>query len=122
MLNSNLHSLFEIEVPEEAPFQNDRLNRQPFAEAIKNLIDTFSGGVVISINGKWGTGKSKFIEMFSKNLWNGEKPYCNTILNVWEHEYFDNPTLAILSSIKQIFYQKSLYNMLFLTLFKSFTK
>lgn len=103
MAYKNLHSLFSIDIPDKEPFKNDVLNRKPFAEAIESLITVYSGGVVIALNGEWGSGKTTFIDMLNKDLSHrSESPYCTAFLNAWEHEYFNDPTMAVLSCLQTI--------------------
>lgn len=102
-MEKDLHRLFNVEVTEEDPYKNDALDRKSYAEAIESLIQAYQGGIVIAINGEWGSGKSVFLDMLSKDLsYRKEKPYCTASLNAWQHEYFNDPTLAMLSCIQSI--------------------
>lgn len=99
----NIHSVLNTESDKENPFANCALGRKPFAEALTNVIDTYSGGLVLAINSSWGSGKTTFINMWRDMLSltkPGEIPYCAEILNAWEHEYFEDPILAVLSCLK----------------------
>lgn len=101
---TNLHTLFDIEVPTYEPFKYDVLGRKFFAEALLNVINTYKGGAVIGLNGKWGSGKSTFVEMFRSwlELNDDHTPFCTAYLNAWEHEYLGDPTLAMLSCVQSL--------------------
>lgn len=101
---NNLHKIFKVDIPEDDPFKNDALGLRFFAESLLNVINTFNGGVVISIDGPWGSGKTTFIRMFKKwlEVSNKHPAFCTAFLNAWEHEYFNDPTLAMLSCLSNL--------------------
>ena len=55
MTNSLNCKEMDIEISNQKPFQNDKLNREPFANVLTHIIDTYSDmGCVLSLNGEWG--------------------------------------------------------------------
>lgn len=52
----------DIEIPREDPFRNCKLNRQPNAIILTQIVQNYSDSFVLSINGEWGTGKTTFYE------------------------------------------------------------
>ena len=48
-----------INSTKEAPFEGDLMERTIPAAALRTLVDTFSDGCVMGLNGKWGSGKTK---------------------------------------------------------------
>ena len=60
----------DIEVPEENPFENDRLGRQIMIESLTYLADATEGPCVITVDAPWGAGKTTFLRMWSQHLRN----------------------------------------------------
>ena len=91
----------EIEIPEEYPFQNDRLNRQPCANTFYSLVKMYaSTGCVIALNGEWGTGKTTFVRMIMQMIKkDGGHPLY---FNAWENDYVSDPLVALLAELKEL--------------------
>ena len=45
-------------------FKNDALDRQPFGEALLNIVTRSKDELVVSIDGRWGEGKTTFVKMW----------------------------------------------------------
>lgn len=54
----------ELETPKGNAFMHCRLNRKEQADTLTAIIDVYSNGFVLSVDGKWGTGKSTFMKMW----------------------------------------------------------
>ncbi len=92
----------EIEVKPNAAFDNDSLNRQRFASVLNSVIDVYSDtGLVISINGEWGTGKTTFVRMWRQLLI--DNGYRTLFFNAWETDFFDDALTALLGELKNEF-------------------
>ena len=54
-----------VDTTTEDPFRDDVLGRKPVAENLTKLVSTFvEQPFVMGINGAWGSGKTKFLEMW----------------------------------------------------------
>lgn len=95
------HNHEHVVVNSGSPFGDDRLCRQKFANFLTALINNYSNGFVLSINGAWGTGKTIFLHQWEQQL--KDKGFRVTIFNAWDNDYFDEPTLAILSQFRHFF-------------------
>lgn len=63
--------LVEVEIPESAPFCNDKLNRKKSADTFIDLFSMYANsGCVISLNGEWGSGKTTFVKMTMQEMKN----------------------------------------------------
>ena len=60
--------LGKLEIPADQPFLNCKLGREKYAEVLKAIITTYKKGFVLAIDGKWGTGKTTFVEMWKAYL------------------------------------------------------
>ena len=54
---------------------------------------------MFAIDGRWGTGKTTFVRMFSQHLTNKEFRVVN--INAWETDYADSPLAALVSKVAE---------------------
>lgn len=98
----------EIEVRPNAPFENDALNRHRFASVLNSIIDIYSNtGMVLSINGEWGSGKTTFIRMWRQQLI--DNGYKTLYFNAWTTDFFDDALTALLGELKNEFPKNELF-------------
>lgn len=90
-----------IEVLEDNPFENDKLNRKSFVENLTTLLSNISTPIVLSINAPWGSGKTTFVQMIHKNLIS--KKQNSIYFNAWESDFAKDPLLAFLGEINNEF-------------------
>lgn len=81
----------------------DVLNRDKFVEQLVRLIENISDNktsTCFAINGAWGSGKSFVLDMFEEQL-NGpySEKYFVVRYNCWKYDYYEEPLIAIVSSI-----------------------
>ncbi|MCQ2200681.1 MAG: KAP family NTPase [Bacteroidales bacterium] len=89
----------EIEITKEAPFANDKLDRQQYANTLTKIIQLMGdAGGVLSINGEWGTGKSTFVSMWKQELDNNN--FRTIYFNAWESDFTDDPLVSLISELK----------------------
>ncbi len=72
----------ELNITEDNPFDNCRLNRKPYADVLTHLIKTYSNGFVMAIDNEWGTGKTTFIKMWQHHLKNEGYKLCGYVVGV----------------------------------------
>jgi hypothetical protein len=85
-----------IQVDEKEPFANDLLGRQSEIENLTELLRNVNTPLVLSINGRWGTGKSTFIEMWAKHL---QEDLPVLIFNAWTTDFTEDPLVAFLGEM-----------------------
>lgn len=83
-------------------FENfDKFNRKAFAERLTKAITTFypfyNGAYVLSLNAKFGSGKTTFLQMWKSHL--EEKNFKVVYLNCWESDFDDEPLVSISTEI-----------------------
>lgn len=78
-------------------FQNDRLNRQEYGEALLNLVSNSTEALVISLDGKWGEGKTTFVKMW-QGLLNRES-IPNLYIDAFTNDHIDDAFISIASAI-----------------------
>ncbi len=57
---------YEIEIEEENPFANCKLDRKKYSSVLTNIINSYPYGFVLALNNKWGTGKTTFVKCGNK--------------------------------------------------------
>lgn len=89
----------EIEIPPDNPFKNDKLEREGVAANLSKIVKTYTGPLVLSVNGPWGYGKTTFIKMWKQSLENNGHPCI--YLNAWKNDFSNNPFFSFLGEIDQ---------------------
>lgn len=81
----------------------DLLNREHFIENVLKVINQLSDiekGCCFSIEGSWGIGKTFVLEEVEKRLDAIEEDkYFLFHYNCWEHDYYEEPAIAIVSAM-----------------------
>lgn len=79
-INSKLK---DVEIDLQNPFKNDALeDRQQYATLLTQVLNLYGiDGCVMSINGKWGAGKTTFTRMWQQQLMN--EGYRTVYFNAW---------------------------------------
>lgn len=92
--------LEKLEIPTDQPFKNCKLDREKYAEVLKTIITIYDKGFVLAINGRWGTGKTTFVEMWKAYI---ELDGFHTLyFNAWENDFISDPLVGLLGELKGI--------------------
>lgn len=88
--------------------KEDILNRQKFIDdliEIVNYISEKKTGCCFAIDGQWGTGKTFVLDMFEQQISQiqseetNDNKYFVFNYNCWKYDYYDEPSIAIVSSM-----------------------
>jgi predicted KAP-like P-loop ATPase len=90
----------EIAIPKDTPFVNCKLQREPYAKVLTEIVGTFADGFVLAINNEWGTGKTTFAKMWMQSLSNDG--FQTVYFNAWENDFIDDPLVAIMAELKPL--------------------
>jgi len=88
----------ELIIDSANPFSNDELDREEGADNLTELISTLSEPFVISINSPYGTGKTKFVEMWAAKLRN--EGYNCHFFNAWDTDFSDDPLISFIGEFQ----------------------
>lgn len=88
----------DIIIDKDKPFANCKLQREPYAQVLTEIVNAYKDGFVLAINNEWGTGKTTFVKMWQKCLSNND--YNTIYFNAWENDFDNNPLVAIMSELK----------------------
>ncbi len=86
-----------ITVGKDEAFEQDILGRKGFGESLLNLVSLSSDELVISLDGKWGEGKTTFVKMWQGMLI--KKDIHSIYVNAFENDYSDDAFIAIAGAI-----------------------
>lgn len=78
-------------------FRNDVLQRQQFGDALSNLVTRSADELVISLDGKWGEGKTTFVRMWQGLL--KEKGIPSIYIDAFQNDYTEDAFISIASAI-----------------------
>jgi energy-coupling factor transporter ATP-binding protein EcfA2 len=79
-------------VEESDGFRNDALQRQQFGEALSNLVIRSTDELVISLDGKWGEGKTTFVKMWQGLL--NERGVPSIYIDAFQNDYTEPPRVS----------------------------
>lgn len=86
-------------------FRNDILQRQQFGDALSNLVMRSTDELVISLDGKWGEGKTTFVKMWRGHL--KEKGIPSIYIDAFQNDYTEDAFISIASAITSYVEQNS---------------
>ncbi|NBX67245.1 MAG: hypothetical protein EBQ96_09655 [Proteobacteria bacterium] len=96
----------------EITFKNfDKYNREAFAKQLTKALKVLSlyddGAYVLSLNARFGSGKSTFIRMWKADLEAEPESHSVIILNAWESDFSEDPILPICHALLESLPEKS---------------
>lgn len=92
--------LDEIEVPEDEPFKNDALKRQPVVEFVRDLIKQLDGPFVLALDSPWGTGKTTVVRMLRASL--KKEGTTSVYFNAWKEDYVSDPLIPMVAALDEL--------------------
>ena len=91
----------EIEIPENNPFANDKLDRLSLCNILTDVVSFYGqSGCVIALCGEWGSGKTTFVKMWKQNLNNNN--YKTLYFNAWNSDYTEDPLMALIFELSKL--------------------
>ena len=91
--------LNEIAPMEGNPYNGDMLGRDKSGKVLEQMVSAFSDGCVIALHGKWGTGKTTFVKMWSEYM--RQQGYTVMNYNAWEADYITDPIIGLIAEFKK---------------------
>lgn len=89
--------LDDLNIGEEAPFENDILEREESIKMLTGVISTVQAPVVLAIDSSWGTGKTTFVKLWKQYLENNK--FRCIYYNAWENDFCDDPLVSMMGEI-----------------------
>ncbi|MEX0598685.1 MAG: P-loop NTPase fold protein, partial [Candidatus Paceibacterota bacterium] len=93
----------------DRPTYKDKLGRRPIARSLARLInndvftnDSKNSSFMIHLQGKWGEGKTSFMNFFEQELKEGDEANWIVIkYNAWKNQHIDPPWWTFIDSLYQ---------------------
>lgn len=95
----------QLDVSEDDGFKDDVLGRKAFGDALTSLVTKSSDELVISIDGRWGEGKTTFVKMWQKTL--REQGVSSLYFDAFKNDYTDDAFVSLASAITTYVVQNS---------------
>ena len=86
-----------LEIPADAPFKFDQLDRALPVKNLTRLIASITQPFVLSIEAPWGQGKTTFVRMWKAHL--ESESYPCVYFNAWETDFVDDPILPLVGEM-----------------------
>lgn len=93
--------LIEPDASTDETWQDDVLGRAEIAAKLTNLLRNQRDPFAISIDGRWGTGKTFLLERWQIDL--EREGFSAIYFNAWEDDFCDDPLLAIIGQLSEQF-------------------
>ena len=83
-------------------FEQDEIGVKKIADVIEFVISNLdSQPFVVGLNSSWGTGKTEFLRMWSKQL---DTKGCKFVaFNSWENDFLQDPLVCLLGELEKVF-------------------
>lgn len=88
------------------PWTDDRLDRKRIADRLTTIIEDQQAPFVLSLDGRWGTGKTFLLKRWQQAMVNDK--YQAIYFNAWEDDFCDDPLLAIIGQLTEHFQEGKL--------------
>ena len=90
----------EAVVPYNADFKDDLLGRKPLGKKLSAYVERLEDSLVIALDGRWGTGKTFFLERWvsvhnTENGGKGRTVYYDAFAN----DYYADPLVSLLGAL-----------------------
>ena len=92
-----------LEAPIDAknPWADDVLEREQVADRLTRIVEGQEAPFVISVDGRWGTGKTFLLKRWRRQL--ELDRYQAIYFNAWEDDFNNDPLLAIVGQLSEHF-------------------
>lgn len=96
-----LLKVLEPEINPDEPWADDELYRKMTADRLTEVVSEQEAPFVISLDGRWGTGKTFLLKRWRQDLEN--QGWRALYYNAWEDDFSYDPLLAIIGQLSEHF-------------------
>ena len=96
-----LLKVVEAEVNTSEPWSDDVLDREEIAERLTGIVRGQEAPFVISLDGRWGTGKTFLLKRWAQDLRNQDPRWQAIYYNAWEDDFAGDPLLSITGQLSE---------------------
>ena len=99
----------EPKVNAEDPWGDDKLDRKEIADRLTTIVRGQEAPFVISLDGRWGTGKTFLLKRWAQDLQNQDPPWQAIYYNAWEDDFANDPLLSVAGQLSEHFKKGALW-------------
>ena len=92
----------EILPNNQNPFADCKLDREPYAKILTDVVSNYADGFVLAINNDWGAGKTTFIKMWQQYLHLEKNGFKTVYFNAWENDFNSNPLIPFMAEFNTL--------------------
>ena len=93
----------EPRVDADKPWGDDVLDRKEIADRLTTIVRGQEAPFVISVDGRWGTGKTFLLRRWAQDLRNQDPKWQAIYYNAWEDDFAGDPLLSIAGRLSEHF-------------------
>ena len=101
--------IVEPKVDAEDPWSDDVLGRKEIADRLTSIVRGQEASFVISLDGRWGTGKTFLLKRWAQDLQNQDPPWQAIYYNAWEDDFAGDPLLSVTGQLSEHLKKGSLW-------------
>ena len=101
--------IVEPEVDAGNPWVDDKLDRKEIADRLTSIVRGQEAPFVISLDGRWGTGKTFLLKRWAQDLQNQDPPWQAIYYNAWEDDFANDPLLSVTGQLSEHFKKGALW-------------
>ena len=83
------------------PWSDDVLGREETGDRLTKIIEGQEAPFVISVDGRWGTGKTFLLKRWAQDLRSRDPSWQAIYYNAWEDDFAADPLLAIIAQLTE---------------------
>ncbi len=83
------------------PWSDDMLDRRAIGERLTRIVRAQKAPFVISVDGRWGTGKTFVLKRWAQELRTSDPGWRAIYYNAWEDDFASDPLLAIIAQVRE---------------------
>ena len=93
----------EPEVNADDPWIDDVLDRKEIGDRLTSIVRGQESPFVISVDGRWGTGKTFLLKRWQQDLQNQTPSWQAIYYNAWEDDFAGDPLVSIAGQLSEHF-------------------
>ena len=97
----SLFKVVEAKVNTSEPWTDDVLDRKEIAERLTSIVRGQEAPFVISLDGRWGTGKTFLLRRWAQDLRNQDPRWQAIYYNAWEDDFASDPLVSVTGQLSE---------------------
>ncbi len=91
----------ELDPDPDEPWRDDVLNRKEIADRLTSIVRGQEAPFIISLDGRWGTGKTFLLKRWAQDLRNQDPKWQAIYYNAWEDDFAGDPLVSVTGQLSE---------------------